>query len=426
MKTSNNFLNPLQIAYIIGRTHYLPLGGVGMHDFRVFRGKLDGQSLQKSLRILVEKHVALRTMIDGGSFTQTILEKNDTNFTEIDFSNLTPEEAELKTNQLIELYSHHVHDLTNSPWHIWLIQLPECSHYSWKSILLTSFDALILDGYAISIILEELFYHYNNITYSVHKEINSLTKINKTQPSKINIYENNIEDETFWKNKIKTMGNTVSFPWKKDLESINSSRYNRRTATIDKQCWDKLSLIAAKQPLLPNSLLNGIIFDSLSNLTNNTPLYVAIPISLSLYQDCLSNHSTVIPIIYDQTENKSLFNRVSKIQSDTFEALEHISFSGIEIARLICDQIKTSVPFPIVLTNGLSWRLPPHEDYINYYSGQTQTPQIAMDIRLTFSHNKDLVIDIDYATEAIELAVIDSLLISIKNSIESICQNYLS
>lgn len=417
MKMSSAPLTALQIAYIIGREYYLPLGGVGMHDFRVFRGSLDSKLLQGCLEVLVEKHTALRTMIDTKGFTQTILENGSVNYTEINFRDLAYEDAFLKAHQFTDLYSHYLHDLTLPPWHFWLIQLPECNHCNYNSILLASFDALILDGYSISIILEELFDHYHHALCNTPLKQNETSEARQSPLLKANFYENKQEDILFWQDKIKSMPHGLDFPWSTDLEAIKTSRYGRATISISKRHWDSLVLIAAQQSLLPNALLNGIVLEVLSEQSNSDYIYVAIPISFSLYQHELSNNSTVIPIGYHHSKDNSFFEKVDKIQSDTFDALGHISFSGIEIARLICDQIKTSIPFPIVLTNGLSWRLPPHNDYLAYYSGQTQTPQVAMDIRMSFSHAKDLVIDIDYAIEAVELKVINTLLTSIKNRI---------
>ncbi|MEE3662012.1 condensation domain-containing protein [Brenneria sp. g21c3] len=419
MKIPASALNPLQIAYIIGRTHYLPLGGVGMHDFRVFRGNLDSILLQESLTILVQKHAALRTLIDIDEFTQSTREKGTINFTEINFRDLSYENATLQANQFIDSHSHYLHDLADSPWHIWLILLPEHIGCDYNSILLTSFDALILDGYSISILLEELFDHYHNALCNSYQMESAVIETNKSQQSEFDFYKNKQEDVFFWQEKIRTMTNTLDFPWKRDLESIKTSKYARKTVFIKKQHWDVLRSIATQESLLPNALLNSIVLEALAEQSNSNHIYAAIPISFSLYQNQLSNHSTVIPIGYHKRDDKSFFESAHEIQRDTLDALEHVSFSGIEIARLICDQVKTSIPFPIVLTNGLSWRLPPHRDYIDYYSGQTQTPQVAMDIRLSFSHAKELVIDIDYAIEAIDLNVIDVLLTSIQ---DRICQ----
>nr|ELR5046537.1 hypothetical protein [Providencia rettgeri] len=63
-------LNKLQVAYVLGRQNYLPLGGVAMHDFREYRGDVDLDVFKNCLREVVEKHNALRIVIDHKKFSQ--------------------------------------------------------------------------------------------------------------------------------------------------------------------------------------------------------------------------------------------------------------------------------------------------------------------------------------------------------------------
>lgn len=407
MNINNGQLSPIQIAYIIGRTHYLPLGGVGMHDFRVFNGDLDGQILHKCLLILVQKYAALRTLIDADSFSQKVLPQGAVQLTEICFRDKSRVEAVREAGRLIAQYEHYVHALKSPPWQLWLIQLPDGEVGADKSMLMVSFDALILDGYAISKLLSELFEHYDMACLGLLEEKETTPMIGAL--SEIDFFENKPEDAVYWQQKVQTMTQEMDFPWLKPLASIICSKYKRQTKVIDQQDWQHLSQIAAKQGILPNALLNGIILQALAAQNEGGRVYVAVPVSLSLYQEHLSNHSTVLAITYEGAEEDSFFDRVKVLQAETFDALAHISFSGIEIARLICDQMKTSVPFPIVLTNGLSWQRPPRREYIRYTSGQTQTPQVAMDVRSSYAHEGHLLIDVDYAVEAVSEEVVASI-----------------
>ncbi|MBP6116064.1 MAG: hypothetical protein KA498_05460 [Neisseriaceae bacterium] len=408
MNVSDGSLSPLQIAYIIGRTHYLPLGGVGMHDFRTFKGQLNGQQLQNCLALLVQKHAALRTLINADTFTQTVLEQAEVQYTEIDLQGLPHGEARNQTAALMAQYSHYVHDLKRPPWHFWLVQLPEGAAEG-NSILMISFDALILDGYAISALLLALFDDYDEAIGQLGTAQKAGVAHVSNGLANIDFFANKPEDALFWQNKIQALTQTIDFPWQTDLEAIVRSTYGRVTLGISSADWAGLSKRAAQHGVLPNALLNGLILAALAAQNNNGSLYVAIPVSLSLYQQGLSNHSTVLAITHDAHAGTSFFEQVAALQAQTFEALAHISFSGIEIARLICDQIKTSVPFPIVLTNGLSWQRPPEKPYLRYDSGQTQTPQVALDVRASYAAAGDVLIDLDYAEAALSLRVVEGI-----------------
>nr|ELR5037811.1 hypothetical protein [Providencia stuartii] len=154
-------------------------------------------------------------------------------------------------------------------------------------------------------------------------------------------------------------------------------------------------------------------------LSEREDIYVGLPISFSIYNKELSNLSTIIPLYY-RINDDSLVNNAKNIQSDTMNGLSHVSYSGIEIARELCSKFKNSIPFPIVITNALSWKVEPYDSSFYYHSGLTQTPQVALDIRIQLTNTRNLSIDFDFAVSAISESLINDLMLLINKEIKLI------
>ena len=51
----------------------------------------------------------------------------------------------------------------------------------------------------------------------------------------------------------------------------------------------------------------------------------------------------------------NLLNKQNRLQTEVLEGLQHLSFSGVDLARLLFEKVGTAPVLPIVITNGLSW-----------------------------------------------------------------------
>lgn len=415
MMITEQALNKMQIAYILGRMNHLPLGGVAMHDFREFRGDIDLTLFEKCLENMVVRHGALRTIIDQSHFSQYQAEHARLNMTVIDYSDYSRREAIEQIDDLRMQVSHYKHDLNTSPWGVWFLKINKEQPIDFNTVLFFSFDGLILDGYSISSLINEIICCY--------KQLQSNNTCLADKPSNkggkdIDFFLNKEDDKTYWLDKI-TLLKPNHFPWRIEIESIPYSRYQRCGLEIPRDKWDRITEYSKKSGVFPNTLINTIILRALCKLTDSVECYVGLAVSFSLYKNELSNNSTVIPLRYEE-HKLSLLDAAKDIQSETMEGLFHISYSGIEIARNLCSQFKTSLPFPIVLTNALSWPVEPDYSDFYYVSGLTQTPQIGLDIRIYLSSQMTLLIDVDFAKEAVSEDIVNKFLSLIKHQIAEV------
>jgi non-ribosomal peptide synthetase component F len=406
LKTSP--LSAIQKAYLLGRTTQLPLGGVAMQEFREYHGRFDASLLKNRLVDMVQRHESLRTYIDTNKLTQVVTDKAVVNLKEIDLSEQPAQIATTYIKNHRDTYSHALFNLDFSPWDITIFYL--------KDELLTvftRFDALILDGRSIASLMVELF---------------KIDQIEPGQPippqSKAPEYIDRNDsaqrksDMKYWKNKLSLINTTPQIPWVMPLDKLGVATYERKSVTIKTSKFRQFVKIAAKQGLFKNSAIMSIILELLAYWSRNHSTHVAVPV-LPMYSGALSNHSTFIAVAWQANSNQ-LSQQAQKLQSDILEGLQHLSFSGVDLARMLFEQCGLGPVLPIVITNGLSWPSLSEAHPMQLKYGLTQTPQVAMDIRFTTQPDGALVFSIDYACDAIKTTTIDSFLVAIETAIQEI------
>jgi len=199
MMITEQALNKMQIAYILGRMNHLPLGGVAMHDFREFRGDIDLTLFEKCLDDMVVRHGALRTIIDQSHFSQYQTEHAKINMTVIDYSHYSRCEAIEQIDALRSQVSHYKHDLRSSPWGVWFLKINKEQPTDFNTVLFFSFDGLILDGYSISSLINQIICCYKHLQSN---NICVADKPSNKDGKDTDFFLSKEEDKTYWLDKI--------------------------------------------------------------------------------------------------------------------------------------------------------------------------------------------------------------------------------
>lgn len=405
-------LTSLQRAYLLGRSDYFPLGGVAMQEFREYRGRFDLSLLERRLTLLAERHESLRTVIDRKTNSRHVLETPAVDFVSYDLSALSQDEAERKICELKKVVSHQLFDLTGPPWRTVAFRLPESSGDCCDTCaIFFRFDALILDGFSIAALMVELF---EDKPLALTGAVTLPTAPDRSQIDR---------DKAYWKAKLGDYEHSPRLPWKKPLENIRSSRYSRERLVLHRDRFKTLSRLGAKNGLFKNTALSAVILDVLSFWLSEGILHVGIPAAPQA-GGAFANRSTFFAIAWDRHQPGNLTARAQALQQDVLEGLDHLSFAGVEINRFLMDRsgADSGVALPIVLTNGLSWPTLSADHAVRLQDGLTQTPQIAIDIRLTAGSSGELLIDFDYAVEAIDGGVVRDMLNAIDKAVACICE----
>ncbi|MCJ2875110.1 amino acid adenylation domain-containing protein [Rhizobium pusense] len=403
-------LSPLQKAYLLGRGTHLPLSGVAMQEFREYRGSIDPALLRTRLSAMVERHESLRTRIDERRLVQIVSGEAEINLDMIDLSDISPAAAEARIDAVRRDFSHAHFDLAASPWRVTVFRLPASEAKADHVVVFLRFDALILDGRAIASLATELFDGVLPVAITAAAET----------PGE-DIAAARAGDAAYWTEKLKEAEVPSQLPWKAPLETIPTSRYSRRSLIVEKQRFSAFARAGAKERLFKNSALTAVILEVLSLWLNEGGLVVGIPVAPQV-DGAFANRSSFIAVQWSAAKDDFAV-RAAGLQRDVLEGLNHLAFSGIDLNRVLLNANAGGLALPVVITNGLTWPTLSPDSAMRWTDGLTQTPQVALDFRFSQNPEGDLVLDIDYAEQAIDAAMVADILAAVERAIAGIADS---
>jgi amino acid adenylation domain-containing protein len=386
-------LNALQQAYLLGRSAHMALGGVAMQEFREYRGPIDAHLLRSRLAAMVERHPCLRTHIDAEQRVQYVSAVAEVHLDDIDLRHLTLSNGLRSVEERREAYAHAVFDLRAAPWNVTVFHLAQDQH-----VVFVRMDALILDGHSIAALLVELF------TGTTEQSLAAPA----SRPAAAASSEQRKADMAYWREKLAAVTGPPCLPWKQPLAQAGPSSYQRQSLVVPRTTFAALSRLAARQHLFKNSALMAVVMEVLAHWLDEGDLCVALPVAPAAGAD-LANHSSFIAINW-AADSRPFAERASALQVDVLEGLQHLAYSGVDLTRLLFEKHGPGPVLPVVITSGLSWPVTPADSPVRLHTGLTQTPQVAMDIRLSTDAEGALRVDIDYADKVMDSEHVASIL----------------
>ncbi|APC19014.1 peptide synthetase [Pseudomonas frederiksbergensis] len=398
-------LTALQQAYLLGRSAQMPLGGVAMQEFREYRGSLDPALLRSRLAGMVQRHESLRTRIDAQKLVQLVSDEVQINLQEVDLTALSPEDALGYVEERREDYAHALFELDRSPWNVTVFRLPE-GHLC----VFVRLDALILDGRSIATLMVELF-----------DGVVGEEPFTEVTPEPEDLARQRKADAAYWKAKLASVSGAPRLPWITALDQVGASRYERQSLLVPKAAFSAFCKLGARQRLFKNSTLMALVLEVLSHWVDEGGLCVAVPVAPQT-SGAFANRSSFIAVNWN-SDSDGFAQRATQLQVDVLEGLQHLVFSGVDLARLLFESHGPGPVLPVVITNGFSWPVSPVDSPMSLWGGLTQTPQVAMDIRFSANAEGALVFDIDYAREVLDPAVVSDILSAFERAISQITAN---
>ncbi|MFK3943456.1 amino acid adenylation domain-containing protein [Pseudomonas monteilii] len=385
-------LNPLQQAYLLGRGTQVPLGGVAMQEFREYRGALDITALRARLTHMVQQHPSLRTHIDAHHRVQFVHPDVVLNLDEVDLSHLPTAEALDTIAARREAYAHAQFALDRSPWNVTVFQLAAN-----EQVVFARLDALIVDGRAIAALLVEL----------LHGQATDAAPALSTAQDAPPTPEQRQADADYWTHKLATVTGVPRLPWTRPLEQVSQSRYQRQRLRLPKADFAALCRLGARQGLFNHATLTAVVLEVLSHWLRDGDLCVAMPVAPPS-DAALANRSSFLAVNWARASGDFAV-RAAALQTDVLEGLQHLAFSGVDLARLLFERHGPGPVLPVVITNGLSWPALPTDSPMRLLGGLTQTPQVALDVRFSRDANGDLLLDLDHAVEVLAPACVSAM-----------------
>lgn len=402
-------LTPLQMTYLLGRSDQLPLGGVAMQEIREYRGEMSVDTLRKRLAALQERYSALRTTIDATAMRSTLSAPDlSPHFSVEDLRQRTSEGAEARLAEA-RAAAQEPCALSAPPWQVQAFRMPETCRD--PLVVLACFDALILDGAGIAQLMAELF---SDVPVEDLPAANPPPAEGQAAPPRP--ADGRAADHEYWRQKLADVGGPPTLPWQSAPDQVARATYAREEVRIPAEHLAVLTRRGAQARLFGNSILSALVLEVLACWAADNQLVVGIPIAPHQRDPArLRNDSSFIALHYDAAKG-DFADRAARVQSDIMGGLSHARFGGVAINRLLLSRQNGRIALPVVLTNGLSWSRPSHWP-MRLCDGLTQTPQVALDLRLTLDADGDLRVAADYAREALDAEVIRDILAAITRAV---------
>ncbi|HGD5269469.1 MAG: amino acid adenylation domain-containing protein [Peptostreptococcus sp.] len=419
-------MTDVQFAYWMGRSGAYTLGSVSTHCYFELDCKyLDIQLLQKKINEMIAYHPMLRAIILNTGEQQIL---KDVPMYLIQTTNLIDLDENEKLEILKEIredMSHQVFDAEK--WPLFAIKITKMKND--KSILHISFDNLILDGWGMFHIIDEMSLRYKN-QYYVEPQPNITFRdyvLAKKNNFDYNLYE---KAKYYWLNRLRDFSVAPKLMLEKDESEIKKQIFKRRQTVYDKDQWDRLKGFARDNNITPTVLLLTAFSLVLRKWAKNKEF------SLNLTQFNREQlHADIDKIVGDFTtltllevkikDNSSFLDNAKILQNQLALDMEYSSYSAIEFQRELRkrDNNFNKSLMPIVFTSGLGINEWNEDNWIGkLIFNISQTPQVWLDHQII---EKDGCLNIfwDSIDELLSKSRMDNMFAEYKNILDNLMRN---
>lgn len=351
-------LTDVQFAYWIGRSEVMELGNIAAHGYQENDlPDFDYHRFSQAFNKLIKRHAILRMVVlESG---EQMIHKITPEYTipVVDLRGHSTGEIIASIREIRNEMSHHVFD--SCQWPLFEIRATQITERLTR--IHFSFDGLVLDGPSTRILYSELYKLYKNPE-------EELQPLNLNFRDYVLALEEHRNSDSFMEKKLYWEKRIPDFPPAPDLPTLHSSvasegpifvRYNH---IVGKESWDKLKQLCRDKNITQNTLLLAAYNEALLAWSRNKR-YV---LNLTFFQRDQNIHADVNHIIgdftslilleIDNTEIKTLAERIDSIQEQLWKDIDNNAYSGIRVIRDITRLKKSQAAarYPVVFTSLLS------------------------------------------------------------------------
>ncbi|WP_170973336.1 non-ribosomal peptide synthetase/type I polyketide synthase [Rhizobium sp. FKY42] len=386
-------LTDLQYAYWIGRDPEHVLGNIACHAYLETEtaSPLDLERLETAWNLLVKRHDALRLVVEDTGHQRILADVPPYRFATKDLSEADEDAIAYHLLETREEMSHQVLDPGTWPmFDIRISRLPDG-----RDRLHISIDMLINDAMSSQIIWQEWQRLYTaGSTDAAGLEPFEISfrdcVMSRAEPSEAARAQWE-RDRAYWLNQLADLPPAPQLPLALAPERITKPRFVRHQAGLVATQWQKLRERAQAVGVTPASLLIGVFGEVLAAWSDQA----RFSLNLTIF-DRLASHPDVPRLVGDFTcltllaldcaEADPIRKRLQDVQGRMFEALEHRSYSAVDVIRELNRGRTDGGQFtaPVVFTSQLGLQDPTkgtssNEVFGRHIYGITQTPQVWLD-----------------------------------------------
>ncbi len=409
-------LTGVQFAYWIGRKGAFSLGNVATHCYYEYEcDHINIPVFQKIWNDMVEYHGMLRAVI-GSDGMQRIESSVPYYMMEtLHAENLTEDEKRNVLENVRNSMASQVID--TEKWPLFDIRITVLSDE--KTVVHISFDNIILDGFSMFHLLDEMAERYSEaVSGKLHErrlpEISFRDYVMNLEKRRASSeYE---ADKKYWSDRLDKFSRAPLLPIRKSEDEIKVPEFKRRQFRLSPKNWEALKEAAKSMEVTPSVFIIAAYSDILRKVSRNKSF------SLNLTQfgrninhedaDKIVGDFTLLTLLEVKNLRESTFTeRCKSIGRQLTEDMEHPLYSAVEFERELRQRDNNPVNsiMPIVFTSGIGvneWREDKSIGRLTY--NISQTPQVWIDHQV-FEQEGGLTLNWDSVDELLSKELLDSM-----------------
>ena len=411
-------LTEIQSSYLLGRNTAFELGGVGCHGYMEieYNELLDKDKIEIAWNKVIKKHDMLRAIIYKNGKQKV---QKDVPFVEIE-ENFSIDEKELDLREKLANKQYKIGE-----WPMCDIAITKINE---KTLLHFSVDMIVADYISMNIILKDLEDFYYNPEKEACNSSSYRDIVIYEKERKQNKRSNSQEDKKYWENKIENMGNSPFLPTLKTVD-IEDSSFIQKSIFLNEDMWSKLcdlsKNIGVTVSAVVMSVLSEIVYywSGTNKFCINTTLFKRSSLNIKDINEIVGDFTDVNVSAIDIDSKLTFKDRIINLQKNLWMDMEHNSFSGVEVLRMLSRLKGESVVVPLVFTSTVG--LSNENDVllkrkVNYKI--SQTPQVYIDCQLA-EEKTGARINWDIRKFVFDQVVMDEMFAGFVNIIKELCKN---
>ncbi|MFD0085135.1 condensation domain-containing protein, partial [Priestia megaterium] len=388
-----------------------------------FKGDLNVDLLEKSMNLIINKHDAFKTLFlyeEVSEPLQVILETRESNIKFQNLANLTKEQQLEYIESFKNQDKKEGFDLSQDP----LIRLSvfRLGNLSYKLIL--SYHHIIMDGWCLNIVLQDLFQTYQLLVDNKPLGLNKSYQYSDY----INWIENQDKEEglAYWSDYLQGYNqNTVISPNK--LIHEEDEEHHEVTFELNKDLTEQLKKMAADYQVTVNTLVQtiwGILLQRYNQ--SQDVVFGAVtsgrPSQVKNIEDMVGLFINTIPVRIQSLEYNTFIELVQKVQSS---ALESEKYSYLSLADIQMEtKVKQGLINHIVAFQNYPIKKPVNDHQLAFELSDIETfEKTNYDFNLLFALGERLTIQIKYNNHVYNQTFISRLKDHLKTIIQTVVLN---
>ena len=388
VQTSEPFpLSSLQRAYFTGRQAGLPLHAPARYGMEFRVDALDRARLQGALRLVIERHDALRTIVDARGEGVVRLHVPELAIEERDLRAADDPTAALRRQRdaLMEA------ERPLSSWPLFQVVALRLSDREWR--VQFAFELMFMDGVSMTNFFRELSTLYetpqaemDEIGFSLAEHARQRAR--GTGSARVQ------RALAYWEERVATLPFGPQLPLRGDAALRTRSRLIRRRAELDETQWAGLREACRKADVSVPAALATAYTDVLGYFGREPRFSVSVMLQQRPPEAALAlgSFASTVPLLVNASELDDFGARARSTQRRLTEALMHSDVSGVEIAqRMLRHRSQAlTIPFPAAFVATLQperdeplRRTPFAMEGAAMVWSELRTPQVVLDHQAT-------------------------------------------